>query len=297
MSKIAELYGLPTRENSDWKAVIEAEHCPFLDRKCRKNRKSEAAVTIGSCTLHYGRTPRPVVICPFRLLERRKVFDDCRHLLTLHEPGNELRIVAELSVPGGSVDYVLASVRDGKPRDFVGIELQTLDTTGTVWPERQRFAVAHGVAASVDDTASDKSFGMNWKMTAKTALIQLTHKIATFEHLGKRLVAVVQDCLLDYMRGEFSFGHIQGQRDGDAMQFHSYELATEPSGYTLKLKERVSTDGAGVARCLGLQADTRVELQAMLAVIETKLPQSILLTVGGGLPVPEKVDIEADDES
>ena len=49
MSKIAELYGLPTFRDRDWKAVIEAEKCPFLDRKCRKNRKSEADVTIGSC--------------------------------------------------------------------------------------------------------------------------------------------------------------------------------------------------------------------------------------------------------
>ena len=50
----------------------------------------------------------------------------------MHEPGNELHTVPEVSVPGGSVDYFLASVRDGKVKDFVGIELQTLDTTGTV---------------------------------------------------------------------------------------------------------------------------------------------------------------------
>ena len=59
--------------------------------------------------------------------------------LEAHEKG----IVAELAVPGGSIDYCLVSVRDGKPRDFVGIELQTLDTTGTVWPERQRFLQQH----------------------------------------------------------------------------------------------------------------------------------------------------------
>ena len=40
-------------------------------------------------------------------------------------------------------------------------------------------------------------------MTAKTILVQLNHKIATFEHLSKRLVLVLQDCLLDYMRREF----------------------------------------------------------------------------------------------
>ena len=69
----------------------------------------------------YGRQPQAVMICPFRLLERSQIFTDCVHLLKLHEPGNELRVVAELAVPGGSIDYCHVSVRDGKPRDFVGI--------------------------------------------------------------------------------------------------------------------------------------------------------------------------------
>ena len=43
---------------------------------------------------------------------------------------------------------------------------------------------------------------------------------------------------------------------------------------TLKLRERISTDTAGIAMCLGLQADTKVELQTMLEQIEAKLPQS-----------------------
>ena len=79
-------------------------------------------------------TPEPIVICPTRLIERGQVFSDCLHLLTTHEPGNELHVVSEVSVPGGSIDYFLVSVRNGKVKDFVGIELQTLDTTGTVWP-------------------------------------------------------------------------------------------------------------------------------------------------------------------
>lgn len=294
-TKVAELYGLPTFRPADWQGVATAQACPFLDRKCRKNRKSASEVTIGTCTMAYGRNPMPVVICPFRLLERRQIFHDCVHLLTLHEPGNELRIIAELSVPGGSIDYCLVSVRDGKPRDFVGIELQTLDTTGTVWPERQRFLKGHGCRVKAADAKSDKSFGMNWKMTAKTTLIQLNHKVATFEHLGKRLVLVLQNCLLGYMRGEFAFDHIKGQRDGDPMQFHSYELRKDAAGYRLSLAERVSTDSDGIAKCLGLQADTRVELQAMLALIETKLPSSTPLTVEGALPVPETTDAEADE--
>lgn len=297
-TKVAELYGLPTFEPADWKAVTAVQQCPFLSRKCLKNRKSQPEITIGTCTMVFGRGGQPVLICPFRLLERSQIFTDCVHLLKLHEPGNELRIVAELAVPGGSIDYCLVSVRDGKPHDFVGIELQTLDTTGTVWPERQRFLRQHKVRVRRADTASDKPFGMNWKMTAKTILVQLNHKIATFDHLGKRLVLVLQDCLLDYMRGEFAFDHIKGVRDGDAMHFHAYELRREAASYTLQLKERISTDTAGIAMCLGLQAHTKVELQSMLDQIEAKLPQSTLLTVHGGpVPVSEISDIEADEDS
>jgi hypothetical protein len=296
-TKIAELYGLPTSQTTNWKTVVTGQHCPFLDRKCLKNRKSQAELTIGTCTMNYGRQLQPVMICPFRLLERSQIFTDCVHLLKLHEPGNELRIVPELAVPGGSIDYCLVSIRDGKPRDFVGIELQTLDTTGTVWPERQRFLREHKVPVKSTDTTSEKSFGMNWKMTEKTILVQLNHKIATFEHLSKHLVLVLQDCLLDDMRGKFLFSHIQGVRDGDAMHFHAYELRQGATGFALKLKERISTDSAGIAQCLGLQADSRVELRAILEQIESKLPQSTLLTVGGGpLPVPEITAIEAEED-
>jgi len=86
----------------------------------------------------YGRSESDIIICPHRLLEKRRLFMDCLHLLTLHEPGNDLHIISEVGIPGGSVDYFLVSVRNNSVRDFVGIELQTMDTTGTVWPERQR---------------------------------------------------------------------------------------------------------------------------------------------------------------
>jgi hypothetical protein len=119
-TKVAELYGLPTFLPADWKTVVPAEHCPFLSRTCRKTRKSDPTITIGTCTMLHGRQKRPMIICPFRLLERRQIFHDCVHLLKLHEPGNELQIVAEVSVPGGSVDYCLVSVRDARSETSSG---------------------------------------------------------------------------------------------------------------------------------------------------------------------------------
>lgn len=75
-TKIAELYGLPTSQPAEWKSLALAQKCPFLDRKCLKNRKSEPHITIGTCTMIYGRQAQPVMICPFRLLERNQIFTD-----------------------------------------------------------------------------------------------------------------------------------------------------------------------------------------------------------------------------
>lgn len=133
MSQVIELFGQSAAKTGvDWTKTVAEQQCVYLNKKCYKVRKSYPGISIGSCTVLYGRELEPIIICPARLLERRQIFTDCFHLLTTHEPGNELHIVSEISIPGGSVDYFLVSAKDGKVKDFVGIELQTLDTTGTV---------------------------------------------------------------------------------------------------------------------------------------------------------------------
>ena len=279
--KVAELFGRSTRGSTppNWAELVRKQPCPFLNRKCIKTRKSEPTVAIGTCTLEYGTDSKTVSICPHRLLERKQIFTDCLHLLTNHEPGNELHIVQERSIPGGNIDYFLVSAKSRKVQDFVGIELQTLDTTGTIWPERQRFLDEQGIRVKRADTESTKSFGMNWKMTAKTALVQLHHKIETFENINKHLVLVAQDHLVDYMRHEFSFSHLhEPARLGDAMQFHVYGLANSESGLRLELRSRLSTDQAGIAACLGLKASAKVELQQIINTLEASLSDATLLT-------------------
>ena len=122
MSKIIEIFGLDTHSAQNWERVIQEQHCPFRQRVCYKTRKSDPSLAIGTCTVLYGRDPQPVMICPARLLERGQIFADCLHLLTNHEPGNELHVVPEVRIPGGSVDFFLVSVRNNRVRDFVGIE-------------------------------------------------------------------------------------------------------------------------------------------------------------------------------
>ncbi len=272
MNKIVDFFGHDILAHKDkdinWKKIVEKQHCPYVDRRCYKVRKSQSEISIGTCTVNYR---GPVIICHQRLLERKKIFTDALHLLN-HEPGSEIHIIPEVGIPGGNIDYFLTSIRDGKVRDFVGIELQTLDTTGTVWPERQRLLKQFGLdGISEDDTANVKTFGMNWKMTAKTILVQLHHKIQTFESIGKHLVLATQDRLLAYMAREFTFQHLNEPRSSDPMHFHAYGMENSDTGHSLKLVKRLSTDTDGIARCLGLKSEAKIEAAVIAASIEKKI--------------------------
>jgi len=281
-SKIAEFFLFSTKnEKVNWKKALQTQHCSYLNKKCIKVRKSEPDISIGTCTVQYGKEKQEVIICPHRLIEKRQIFIDCIHLLMLHEPGNELHVIPEINIPGGSVDYFLASVRDKKVIDFVGIELQTLDTTGTVWAERQRLLSDLNILEEPKEGFGKKSYGMNWKMTAKTTLVQLHHKIETFEHLSKHLVLVLQDHLLNYMKREFSFSHISAvPKIGDPMHFHSYRLEFgDDRNYHLKLNERLSTDSSGLALAMGLKAEAKIELELIIKTLEAKISENTLLTV------------------
>ena len=108
MTKIVELYGKPTDQSYPWPDIVSGQQCPLLDRKYLKNRKSEPAVSIGTCTVSYGREARNIIICPFRLLERSQIFIGCLHLLALHEPGNELRIDRNSRYPAAALTTALS---------------------------------------------------------------------------------------------------------------------------------------------------------------------------------------------
>ncbi len=283
MSKLREFFtDSTTKDDIDWNTKLENQHCKYLGKKCIKSRKSEPEISIGTCTVKYGKEENDIIICPFRLLERKQIFMDCIHLLTGHEPGNELHILPEIKIPGGNIDYFLVSTNaDKKVKDFVGIELQTLDTTGTVWPERQRFLKEKGFEILDKDADSTKPFGMNWKMTAKTVLVQIHHKIDTFQHLNKHLVLVTQDCLIDYIKKEFTFSVVSTTpKVGDSMHFHAYEInENDNNEFKLKLESRYSTDSKGTSTLLDLKAQANIELEEIIKTLELKINDSTLFTI------------------
>jgi hypothetical protein len=265
--------------NVDWRRVVRHQQCAYLEKKCVKVRKSQPEISIGTCSVFYGAgKERSAIICPHRFLERSQIFMDCLHLLGSHEPGNELHKVPEVSIPGGSVDYFLVSAKNSKIADFVGIELQAVDTTGTTWPARQQFLKSAGIRFARADERN-KSYGINWKMTAKTTMVQLHHKAETFQHINKHLVLVLQDCLFDYMSGSFRFAHIEDAKLGDPMHFHVYAQDIVRTQPRLELIKRKSTDAEGIAMSLGLQAKQKVELAVIIAALQAKMSDRTLLKI------------------
>lgn len=278
MGKITELFGLYcANDTGDFKTAVSQQTCPFTNKICTKMRKSDPTTKIGTCSVKYQ--GNDVIICPFRLLEHNQIFVDCLHLLTLHEPGNELFLIPEVQIPGGHVDYFLVSAKNKKVKDFIGIELQTMDTAGTVWPDRQRFLHEKGIEVPAEDTRTRKTYGMNWKMTLKTILIQMHHKSETFENLNKHLVLIIQKPLYEHMISDFAFGEIQGVRIGDPVHIHSYDFSESDNRMSLSLNTRVSTDSAGIAKCLGLNAESKVELQELIDILEPKLTDDHRLVI------------------
>ena len=113
-------------------------------------------------------------------------------------------------------------------------------------------------------------------MTAKTTLVQLHHKIQTFEAVNKHLVLVTQDHLLNYLCENFEFDHVGQARQGDSMQFHAYQFRESDEGHSMHLASRSSTDSEGLAICLGLKAEPKIELDKIIEQIERKVSRETL---------------------
>ena len=105
------------------------------------------------------------------------------------------------------------------------------------------------------------------------------HKSETFENLNKHLVLIIQKPLYEHMRNDFDFDEIEGVRLGDPVHIHSYSFEQDNNTLRLSLHTRVSTDSAGIAHCLGLNAERKVDLEDLIRVLEPKLIEANRLRI------------------
>lgn len=247
-----------------------------------KRRKDASVIhPIGTCSLQFQ--DDAVAICPNRFLERQngrvKIFGDAAELAGIAL--TSAMWTSEVNIPGGRVDYlVYEQDADGLATNLVGVEFQTLDTTGTAWPARENFLRSQGINdADILAPLSSKSqlktlYSMNWKHTSKTILVQMLHKAETFEHVNGRLVLAVQRPLWDTMKDSFRLGDIDTQAHDAAhtVHFFIYDLedAGAGNGYQLGNLVKRSATVAQLRAAMDAQRDARVELSALQTKIASR---------------------------
>lgn len=94
------------------------------------------------------------------------------------------------------------------------------------------------------------------------------HKSETFEHLSKHLVLIIQEPLFEHMKSDFNFTSIESARLGDPIHIHSYLFSEQDNKFRLSLSSIVSTDSVGIAKCLGLNAESKIVLQDIIKILE-----------------------------
>lgn len=189
---IVEVFGFPPDNESDAaKRCRQSYWCPFLDARCTKGGHG-VPTPLGTCSVlsPYG----PIVTCPNR-------FYGSGHALVvgvasrLLNTESDVVIVPEIGLaPSSTFDWV-AVRHDGAGgiMDYHGIEVQSIDITGSVRPYFEAFMQGK------DTSAIRHRYGINWANVFKRGMPQFLAKAAILASYGKKLGVVVQDQLLDYI--------------------------------------------------------------------------------------------------
>lgn len=188
---ITELFGYAPLDQSETALGFrERSECPFIGGTCIKRFKS--GLISGACTLKQP-TSDPVICCPNRMYaEEYRVLLDvatdafgagvrlCRSAEQLQcdgkdvmvfgkRWGKELRLPNRKSGGGYFVDWILALVGEGGSLlEFVAMELQTMDTTGSYEAEVRELLG--------EERTPRKGSGINWENVSKRILPQVIFK-------------------------------------------------------------------------------------------------------------------------
>jgi hypothetical protein len=155
----------------------------------------------------------------------------------------------EVPLLGTSIDYVAGKrADDGTVLDFAGVEIQALDTTGSVWDYREAYFDDGQDMGEVDST-----YGINWAMSlTKTMMQQAFKKGQVFRDWGENLIFVVQDVSIEYIRDNYDASGLRSVRDDDPVHFYSYSLIYNHSTdrYEWEIDEKLSADIEGVTQMM-----------------------------------------------
>ena len=274
-----ELFGHPyTNKGRVAQGHRARQHCPFLDAECKKPRKSEPHIKMGLCTVGYKpqflADFKPVVICPHRF-NTAEVFDGIANHYFPSDANSFTQWVPEVSIGlGGSIDYVLAKCNRANPtviEDFVCVEFQAAGTTGTPWQAVLDFRQNRQIGGR------NYKYGINWANEfAKTMMQQVYKKGMIVTSWNKRIVFVLQDVGMDYLRaGSYDItGLRQPPTPQDAIHFYTLRMNWDGRSRQWRLAPAgiYGSDLEGIRKILsGSASDEYITLAGFFANIRRRL--------------------------
>ena len=175
--------------------------CPFINGQCVKpGHILDGPYPV--CSIRQRTNPRLITVCPKRFLENDLMADVVAHCWPGKPPKNP-RFAHEIRMaPFGQVDMVVAdyNAQAHSIREFVSVELQAVDITGSVEP-------AYSALLNSEPEVRAK-YGLNWANVRKRYIDQLVAKCFYHHQWNTRVVAVMQSPLYDYFRTHMQFDEI-----------------------------------------------------------------------------------------
>ncbi|MBC8095855.1 MAG: hypothetical protein H7Y43_08580 [Akkermansiaceae bacterium] len=195
--KVTELFG-HSPDSTGFGDAVRSRNCPFINTRCRKNFSDGMAS--GLCSASATKNPAPVICCPQRLYANdyqvlrqvcESAFGTSVSMLTdltggLPSNGAAIpfgqRLGKELKVKSRgssySFDWIIAQVDgNGELLEFVAVEVQTIDTTGSYRKQSWDLQSLHrgdGVKGYSQPEAKQSNF--NFENVNKRILPQLITK-------------------------------------------------------------------------------------------------------------------------
>lgn len=245
-----EIFGHHYMDHSEEaKTCLKDQYCPYLGGTCKKPRKSEPHIKVGICSVGYKGFLdqfKPIIICPHRFLED-EIFES---LTRVYLSGwQSVEWVSEVNIKvGGNVDFVAIDKRRDSDTitDFLCVEFQAAGTTGTPWQAVLEFKNNRRYSKDV------YKYGINWANEfMKTMMQQVYKKGYIVRSWGRKIVFIVQDVAIDYLKSAVDTSQLHDFNDRDEIHFMTFKLAWMNDKWGLQFNNIVCSNVEGIGKILG----------------------------------------------
>jgi len=204
--------------------------CPFIKSRCPKRSTQLPDEPYPVCTLWRRPKGEPnpsqdlIFVCPKRFYAVDFLTEVIEHCWPGEKPKNP-RVAPEVKMAGfGNVDFVIADVQDdGEVEQFLSVELQAIDITGSAFPAYQ--AVRAGT-----DLERRPTYGLNWDNVYKRYVTQLIRKGYFHHHWKSKIVAVIPEQVYQYITSRADFIRSADVKSAQVnIIFMTYRLEADPT--------------------------------------------------------------------